>query len=341
MKIIRSWLYVHPSRNLFPTVMSYLTFALTAHNVGEREIQSADLLLWEYPPIFLGRTALKLARKWNARLITNFADLWTDSMEENNTLSFKPLLNYLRGRETALMQKSTLISGQTEGIIQNLKKRYSDANLILWPNGADIELFKPATPSGETIRQYNPDRKFVIGYAGLHGRIHNLHNILESAKLLKSENDIQFVFVGDGFMKADMIKFVNDNNLDNVSFHDPMAHTELPRVLSAFDIGLVSHKNLPSLKAVRSAKMFEMMAMELPILYCGDSEGGEIVLKAEAGVVVHDNNPQTIADKIIALKNSSELNKWGANGRNHVVQNFDRIKISDNMIKTIEENLAG
>ena len=340
MKIIRTWLYLHPSRNLIPTVLSYLTFALTARNVGAHEIKSADLLMWEYPPIFLGLAARKLARQWNARLITNFADLWTDSMEENNTLSFKPLLNYLRKQETALMRRSFLISGQTAGIIENLKKRSPDVNPILWPNGADISLFKPAEPSAEIMTAYNPGRKFVVGYAGLHGRIHNLDNILETARLLKSEKDIHFVFVGDGFMKSDMIKFASDNSLNNVSFHDPVAHSQLPEVLATFDIGLVSHKNLPSLKAVRSAKMFEMMAMELPILYCGDSEGGEIVRNTEAGVIIPDNNPQTIADKIIELKNSSELKKLGANGRRQVEQNFDRIKISDEMVKTIEDRLA-
>ena len=340
MKIIRTWLYVHPSRRLLPTALSYLTFAFTALNVGAREIKSADLLLWEYPPIFLGHTAQKLANKWGARLITNFADLWTDAMEENGTLSFKPLLQYLRKQENELIRKSSLITGQTDGILRNLEKRSSTAKPVLWPNGADIELFQPQITVDKVTQKYNPTHKFVVGYAGLHGRIHDLQNILESAKLLQAEEDIKFVLIGDGFEKANLIKYAQDNNLENVSFYDPVKHSKLPEVLASFNIGLVTHKNLPSLKAVRSAKMFEMMAMELPILYCGDSEGSEIVRQASAGIVITDNNPRTIANSIIEMKKSSELKKWGVNGRNHVRQNFDRKKISDNLVKTIEEHLS-
>ncbi|MBD3219103.1 MAG: glycosyltransferase [candidate division Zixibacteria bacterium] len=339
IEIIRSWLYIHESRNAASLALSYLTFALTAFNVGSREIDKADLLLWEYPPPFLGYTARKLAKKWNAKLATNIADLWTDALEEQKVLSAKFILDRISAFENKIMQDSTAITGQTEGVLADIKKRFPRLDPILWPNGADPDLFSPEEPSFKPQKRYRTEGKFVVGYSGLHGRNHNLRLVLDAAKLLQSKKDIVFMLCGDGFEKKSLIEYAKQNGLDNVQFHDPIPHAELPELLSLFGIGIVIHRNLPGLKVVRSAKLFELMSMEIPILHCAESEGAEIIRRANAGLVVSEEDPQKIADSILEMRNSQKLAEWGKNGRRHVIDHFDRDKISDDLVKKLEKTV--
>jgi glycosyltransferase involved in cell wall biosynthesis len=186
-------------------------------------------------------------------------------------------------------------------------------------------------------KKYAIDNKIVVGYSGLHGRNHNLKLILDTARLMQDEKDIIFLLCGDGYEKQMLIKYAHDNDIGNVHFHDPVSQSALPDLLSLFDIGIVIHKNLPGLRIVRSAKLFELMSMQIPILHCSESEGAEILRKADAGIVVPEDDPQKVADAIRVLRNSEKLKVWGANGRKYVQENFDRKKISADVVDKIEK----
>ncbi|HDS01419.1 MAG TPA: glycosyltransferase WbuB [candidate division Zixibacteria bacterium] len=337
VEVIRSWLYVHRSRNALSSALSYLSFALTAYDVGSREIASANLLLWEYPPPFLGHTAGKLAKRWNAGLVTNIADLWTHALEEQKVLKSRYILEKISAFEKSIMQKSMAVTGQTEGVLSDIKARLPESDPILWPNGADPDLFRPMTPSSQMQTRYDVRGKFVVGYSGLHGRNHNLKLLLDAARILQPENDIVFTLCGDGFEKQKLITYAMQNGLSNVHFHDPIPHSRLPELLSLFDVGVVIHRDLPGLKVVRSAKLFELMSMQIPILHCPVSEGAEIVRKADAGLVVEEEDPRKIADTIISMRNSAKLAEWGKNGRKHVIENFDRNEISLELVQKLEK----
>jgi len=335
--ILRSWLYVHKSRATIPTVLSYLTFAATCLDIGRREIKKADLVLWEFPPIFLGYTAMKLAHIWKAKIVTNIADVWTRMIGEHKIFVPKAILRQFEKYESKLYRKSLMITGQTEGILREIKKNAPWSEPILWPNGADPDHFCPRKPSQELTERYNPENRFVIGYAGLHGRNHNLRLILDTADVLRDENSLLFLFFGDGFEKESLKAYAKKLKLTNVQFHDPVPYPDLPEILSLFDTGIVIHRNLPGLKSARSAKLFELMAMGIPILHCAESEGAEIIRRAGAGEIVADDDPRKVAETILRMKDSGYLSKSGKNGRSFVKDNFDRKRISAEIVRKIEE----
>ena len=231
IEVIRSWLNVHKSRSALSSALSFLSFALTAYNVGSREIKSADLLLWEYPPPFLGYTAMKLAKKWKACLVTNIADPWTHALEEQKILRSRYILNKISAFEERIMRESIAITGQTDGVLADIKARLPGSEPILWPNGADPDLFKPTTPPSQMKERFKVEGKFVVGYSGLHGRNHNLKLLLDAARILRTENDIVFMLCGDGFEKQKLVAYAEQNGLSNVQFHDPIPHNQLPEFL--------------------------------------------------------------------------------------------------------------
>jgi len=341
IRVIRCRLYVNPSRGSLASLLSFLTFARNARLAALKKVDGADILLWEYPPLFLGRTALSLADRWGAKLITNFADLWTDALREQKLLTNELILQQFNKFERKILGCSLLITGQTDGVLTRLKPILPNSQPILWPNGADPDFFSPRPANPDLQKKYNPDGKFLIGYCGLHGRNHNLALILHAAALLQKESDVHFAFFGDGYEKPALIRLANQLGLRNLSFHPPTCYNDLPELLSLFDLGLVIHRNLPSLKVVRSAKLFELMAMGIPILHCPESEGSEIVRQADAGLVVAHDQPEAIAEAILQMKNSPRLGEWGRNGREYLVKHFDRRKISVELVEKIERAWSG
>lgn len=336
IEILRSWLYVHPSRGTIPTVLSYLTFASTSLDIAIRCIDSADVIVWEYPPLFLGYTAMKLARRYNARLVTNFADLWTDLISEHRILSSQFIIKRFKSYERKIITRSNLVTAQTEGLIDKIKNLSPGSNPMLWPNGADTQMFYPRNEDPDFKDLINPEGKFVVGYAGLHGRNHGLSRLLEAANLLKDNSAIRFVFCGDGFEKPKLIEMADQLGLENVAFYDPVPYDDVPRLMSCFDLGVVIHRNLPGLRCVRSAKLFELMAMGIPILHIGESEGAEIVKNADAGRIVAELNSHTIVRSIQEMKADTELSRYSKNGRSYIVEHFNRNNISDDLVKLIE-----
>ncbi|MFB3897364.1 MAG: glycosyltransferase family 4 protein, partial [bacterium] len=57
------------------------------------------------------------------------------------------------------------------------------------------------------IREWNLEHKFIVSYSGNMGRLHDMETIMETVKLLKDNPEIVFMFIGEGYKKAWMMKY--------------------------------------------------------------------------------------------------------------------------------------
>ncbi len=84
--------------------------------------------------------------------------------------------------------------------------------------------------------------------------------------------------------------------LDNVVFAPRQLKEAMPRFWSVCDVSLVHLKNDPVFSTVIPSKIFESMAVGLPILYAvPEGDGSKIVMEHKAGVVVPAMNPKELA----------------------------------------------
>jgi len=67
-------------------------------------------------------------------------------------------------------------------------------------------------------KSYGMDKRFVVLYAGNLGLSQGLENIISAAEILAGNNDIMFVFVGDGADKKRLQHLVKMKKLTNVVF---------------------------------------------------------------------------------------------------------------------------
>ena len=96
-----------------------------------------------------------LSQKLKAKLIFNVSDLWPESAEKLGIVTNKYLLGLAYRLERKCYEKSFLITGQTMGIVEDIKSRFPHKKVYWLPNGVDVEFYNPAKYQGIGFRERN------------------------------------------------------------------------------------------------------------------------------------------------------------------------------------------
>ena len=201
INVIRTWIYATKNKTFVRRLLNYFSFVISSLALGPWRIGPQDVVVVESPPLFLGISGFLISAFKNARLVMNISDLWPDSAIAMGLLGNKSLIRLSRWLEEFLYRRSYLITGQTRGIVENIRSRFADKKVALITNGADVEAFVVASQSYQRDairREFGLGNKFVIGYAGLHGLAQGLETIIHAACLVAERDDLLFVFFGDG-----------------------------------------------------------------------------------------------------------------------------------------------
>lgn len=326
VEIIRTAIYPTQSAKMLPRLMSYFSFVISSLFIGGWQIEKADFLLTESPPLFLGLAGIVLSRLKRARWIFNISDLWPESVVELGLVS-RESLSYKLGSalEKFLYKKAWVVTGQSRTILENIQKRFPYLRVSHLPNGVDTNIFQPGDVQSE-------NKDFHIVYAGLHGLAQGLEQILWAANKLLSTERIDFTFVGDGPEKRSLIRSVKDLNLNHFRFLESVAKEEIPAILRTADVLIVPLKI--QLTGAVPSKLYEAMAIGKPIILIAESEAAKIVNDANCGIVVRPGDIDGLVVAMLYLKTHPEVCKqMGANGRRTAVEDHDRVRIVDQFVQ--------
>jgi len=114
----------------------------------------------------------------------------------------------------------------------------------------------------------------------------------------------------------------------------------MPRIWSLCDVSLVSLKDTPLFSTVIPSKIFESMAMKLPIIISApDGESTEIVRNEKLGLVIPPENPSRLAEALLNIKNNNDMYNTYAKNSFFAANKFNRKKLSIEMLDYIEGDL--
>jgi glycosyltransferase involved in cell wall biosynthesis len=333
IRVIRAWVYATKSKRFVPRVLSYVSFTVTASVLGMCRAGAQDWVVVEMPPLFLGIAGLLLSKLKRAKLILNVSDLWPESAVALGVLRNRLVIRLAELLERFLYRRATLITGQTQGIVDGIRARCPEGVPVwLIPNGADVEAFLTTSqgdPSSGIRKEFGLEGKFVVGYAGLHGLAQGLETLIQSARILADHKDVVFAFFGDGPEKERLIRLSDELHLTNVRFYPPQPSARMPEVYSLLDVAVVALKAHPLFEGALPSKMFEAMAAGVPIVVAIKGEAEALTEQAEAGICVEPENPQAMAQAILRLYANPILRRrMGANGQRYVKQYCDRTEIA-------------
>ncbi len=148
-----------------------------------------------------------------------------------------------------------------------------DANkLLIIPNWtSEQKIYPTLKENNESYKNFGDGNKFIIGYSGNFGILHDFEILLEAAKKIKSEDGIEFIFIGSGYRKNEIENYLASNSLENVRIYPFQPESNLNNILNIPDIHVITLKKGVSPFAYPS-KIYGAMAAGKPILFIGEKD---------------------------------------------------------------------
>lgn len=328
LKVHRSSIYVSKSKAILSRLRNYFSFVISSARTGKSKLGNFDFLLCESPPLFLGYSALYLAKRKKAKLIFNVSDLWPESAEKLGVVTNKRLLKLAYNLEEKLYKRSCLVTGQTQGICTNIVSRFPEVKTYWLPNGVDLSYYNPSTVIPDNWRAKNgfEDHDFIFLYAGIIGIAQGLEIILQAAQNFKKSTHVKFVLMGSGPEKTKLMELKEQLSLSNIIFLEPVTKKEMPFILKSINAAIVPLRKLELFMGAIPSKLFENLAMEVPVLLGVDGEARDLfITKGNCGLYFEPENVAELTQAITVLISNPEMAlQLGKNGRKFVNEQFNR-----------------
>lgn len=284
-------------------------------------------------------TARKIAKICKAKHIYEVHDLWPLSpMELGNMSKYHPFIMLMQHGENYAYRHCDAVVSMLPNTKEHMQQHGLDLNKWHYiPNGIVIDDWNNPEPIPQEYDRLFADLKkkgkFIIGYTGGHAVSNALETLIDAATLLKDDDKISFILVGDGVEKSKLIE--KAVGLENVIFLNPVSKKAMPTLLIKMDaVCFGANKSKLYKYGISMNKMMDYMMAEKPVIQYIDTEY-DIIQKAEAGFSVEAQNPLLLAECIKKTSNLSEENKlkYGRKGKAFILQNHDYSKLSKDFLK--------
>jgi glycosyltransferase involved in cell wall biosynthesis len=329
--VIRHPLYVTANSGFIKKVLSHISFAMSVffRNLSLRSRPKPDVIIASSPSFFAAISAWLLSVRYRVPFVMEVRDLWPGIFVELGVMRKGIILSILEWVELFLYRRAAKVVTVTRGFAEDMVKRgIPQEKLIIITNGvSDDEIdiaTKPATDgSVDKLRnelQLHPLVKVVL-YIGAHGTSQALGQVIDVARMMMSQTEVLFMFVGDGADKARLQK--SAKGMPNVQFIDSQNKEKVWQFYNLAYIGLVPLKDTPGFSTFIPSKMFEIMASKTPCIGCVRGEAAQIMEQSGGALVVPPEDPEKLADAIKTLIDSDEkAQEMGEAGQKFVSTHF-------------------
>ena len=331
--------YISANEGFIKRTIDFVSFMISSLFFG-MFVRKVDVVIGTSPQFFTVISAWLLAIFKRVPFVFELRDIWPASITAVGAMRGVWIINILEKLELFLYRQADLIISVTHSFKSSLKNRGVSANKIkIVLNGVDLERYSPLQEKDESLAtKYELKNKFVIGYIGTHGLAHALENVIEAAERIIKEENIRIVFAGGGADWSRLEKIVCERGLENIVMIPRQPKEQMPQVWSLCDISLVHLKDSPLFKTVIPSKIFESMAMGLPIIMAVPiGEATDIIEDYKAGIHVSPESPKELSEKFLELARDKDLVRILSYQSLNAARNFDRKKLALEMLNYIKE----
>lgn len=305
---------------LFGRALDYVSFHLAAGWAAWRSVRRGDILVAKTDPPLISVVAMVVARLRGARLVNWLQDIFP---EVATTLGV-PVGQGFVGSATATLRDASLRAAHYNVVLGDRMAELLDRRgiardrIVIIPNWADDNAIVPIAASSNALsREWGLTGKFVVGYSGNLGRVHEFGTILDAAALLKDDPRILFLFVGSGAQSDTVRRKVAERDLKNFVFYPYQPRERLPWSLGAASLHLVTLR--PDMEGlIVPSKFYGIAAAGRPVAFVGDDNGeiAQIVRRHDCGDSFNVGDATGLASYIRKLADApQEVNRLGENAR--------------------------
>ncbi len=333
--VLRTFIYAAANRGKLRRSAAYLSYAASAALLGQFFTGKPDVLIATSPQLLCGAAGALVAAWKRVPFVLEVRDLWPESIVAVGALAAgHPVIRGLTVLEEALYRRAAHIVLVTDSFRESLLRRgIADKKLSVVKNGVDLARFTPLSRDTDLRRELGAEDRIVVGYVGTHGMAHGLDTVLDVAKGLPER---LFLFVGDGAERPRLEERARSEKIENVRFLGMLPRERMPEIYATCDLLIVPLRKTELFTTVIPSKMFEIFAMERPLVLSVDGEAREIGEASGGAIFSPPEDRDAMLANVERLAGDAELRaQMGKRARAFVLAEFDRSALADRYLELL------
>jgi glycosyltransferase involved in cell wall biosynthesis len=339
IRVLRVWTWLSPNKGFLGRTINYLSYMLCA-TLCAMWVRNVDAIVATSPQFFCGWAGVLC--RWILRrpLLLEIRDIWPESIVTVGAMKRSPVMRVLEVLERRMYATAKQIVTVGDGYRDQLIRRgVPEEKIAVVPNGVDVSQFLPQRPTRQVRSQWRGDGRFVCAYIGTVGMAHGLDVIVRAARKLKEtgRDDIVFWIVGDGAERSRLENVCWAEGLDQVVFTGLVPKSRIAEVIASCDACLVHLRKTDLFETVIPSKIFEIMAMNVPIVMGVNGQAQRIVLSGRAGLTMTPEDQESLLAGIEAIARDRASY---SHGRDYVARHFDRNVLAMRLLDELAAMIA-
>ena len=322
----------------FRRILSWLHFEWRLWRMPHDHLERPDIVIASSLSLLSVINGIIISSRYRCKFVLEIRDIWPLVLHEEGGFGYwNPGMLFLSAIEWIGYKKANIIVGTMPNLGRHVERRLGYAKpTYCIPMGVDTDLYENLRPLEDAYAQrYFPDEKFIICHAGTMGVSNALETFLDCARLMKDNPIVQFVLLGDGYMKAEYEQMTMD--LKNVTFAPPVAKEMVHSALQRCELVYFAMHPSKMLEFGQSLnKLIDYMMSGRPVLASFDGYQS-MINEANCGSFVPANDPVALKNEIeryLELSREDRL-EIGDRGRRWILEHRQYEKLASDYLKIL------
>ena len=329
MTVIRIPLLKESKKKPIPRTLNFIWFSIRVfmHAVFRR--QAYDVMtVSTFPPTLMAAVARFIGLFRKTGYIYHCMDLYPEVAQVSGMLNRSLALRVAASVDKRNCKKAKAVVVLSDDMLKTLQGRGLETDNVHVINNFIINSVDQNAEVPEAFEQ--PSEKFRVLFAGNIGRFQSLETIVDAAKILEPNREIEFWFVGAG-VSVDSLKERSGSLIgESIFFHPYLPIDVVMKVINRSHLGIVSLAPEVILSAYPSKTMSYLEAgCKLLCLVESDSSLASLVENNGLGSVCNQPaTPESVAEAI-----TKEYQLWKESGYDRdAIQRLGRDQFSQKVI---------
>jgi glycosyltransferase involved in cell wall biosynthesis len=267
-------------------------------------------------------------------------DLWPESVVSTGIGRSRPIYAVARAISAWLYRRCDRVMGTSRAFQPRLEALGVAADRFEHlPQWAE-DFFEDGESKEASVPPGPWSEGFPLMFAGNLGRVQGLETLMRAAELLRDEDDIRWVFVGDGSRRQWLQDEIARRGLEQKVFLlGPHPARAMPALFARAGAMLVSLKHDETMALTLPAKVQSYLAAGRPIVGSIDGEAARVIEESGAGWAAPADDAGGLAEIVKRMRSlpRAELDAMGARARAYSAARFARERCLDVLERVLRD----
>lgn len=275
-----------------------------------------DVLYVTSPPLSVVLPAVVMRRLRKVPFVLEVRELWPEVPRGTDLIRSRLLVWCLRRIALLGYRQAARVVALTEPAVRHIEADLPLSRKVVYvPACCDVERF--GREDGKALRQkHGWEGKFLCVYVGSMSRAAGLEAIVRVADVVREDEQFVFLLVGGGDGRTDLERNIRNRELRNVVLWPAASSEELPGILAAADLCLLTARQYRVLEQSVSDRLFDYLAAGRPVLLNYSGWQRELLESSGAGLGTTLGHHGEFFEHLCQLCDQPELRRrMGASAR--------------------------